>query len=69
MDRSTFTGSLPANDGTLLTPKHDPNGPMLATYRSVLTPEMSSSLEAFIASGRYEGLVRMKGLFSVLAGR
>lgn len=44
-----------AQSGSLLTPKHDPAnvGVQMATYRSVLTPQMSASLEQFISSGDY----------------
>jgi hypothetical protein len=44
-----------ATSGTLLTTKHDPNGidTPLASYRTVLTPQLSASLEAFVKSGQY----------------
>ncbi|MBN8616506.1 MAG: hypothetical protein J0L92_38330 [Deltaproteobacteria bacterium] len=44
-----------ATSGSLLTAKHDPNGVVApaASYRSVLTHQMSASLESFVQSGRY----------------
>ena len=44
-----------ATSGTLLTAKHDPNGlgTAWASYRTVLTPSLSDSLEAFVKSGQY----------------
>ncbi len=47
--------SKAATSGSLLTPKHDPNGVSVPvkSYRSVLTVEMSASLEAFVLSGEY----------------
>jgi hypothetical protein len=45
-----------ANNGRLLTPKHDPNGVFQqpVPIRSVLSQELSASLEAMLASGQYE---------------
>ena len=51
---SIWTGSM--GIGNFLLPKHDPAS-LSTTYkdfRSVLTPQMSSSLMGFIASGQYE---------------
>jgi len=47
--------SSAATSGTLLTAKHDPNGlgTAWASYRTVLTPQVSASLEAFVKSGQY----------------
>jgi len=44
-----------AEDGTLLTPKHDPGNlaQTWATYRTVLSPDLAKNLEAFIKSGSY----------------
>lgn len=56
MDRATLTGSLfaAAEAGTLLTQKHDPNGPpTFDSYRSVLTHDMSASLDSFLHRGQY----------------
>lgn len=40
---------LADTSGSLLTPKHDPNGKIVYDkYRTVLTPEFSSSLHSFI---------------------
>jgi hypothetical protein len=45
-----------AASGTLLTRKHDPNGLAgpVGSYRTVLTPQMSASLDAFIKAGEYD---------------
>jgi hypothetical protein len=45
-----------AASGTLLTQKHDPNGVTgpVGSYRTVLTPQMSASLDSFIKGGEYE---------------
>ncbi len=42
-------------NGTLMTPKHDPNNLMttFVKYRTVLTHELAPNLEAFIKSGQY----------------
>ena len=47
--------STAATSGTLLTAKHDPNGlgTAWASYRTVLTPQLSASLEAFVKGGQY----------------
>jgi hypothetical protein len=44
-----------AKSGTLLTPKHDPNNlsTIYASSRTVLTPELSASLETFISGGNF----------------
>jgi len=49
-----WTGSM--ENGTFLTPKHDPNNlfTTYASYRTVLTPQMSSSLETFIRSRNFD---------------
>lgn len=58
MNRDDFIeGCLDAADsGSLLTAKHDPNKLHITwdKTRSVLTPHVSASLEAFISSGDYE---------------
>jgi hypothetical protein len=44
-----------ANNGTLLTPKHDPNN-LATTYnsnRTVLSHDLANNLETFISSGNY----------------
>ena len=57
MDRNqliTSWGQV-AESGNLLISKHDPNdlGVVLNKYRSVISYELSSSLEGFIKSGEY----------------
>jgi len=44
-----------AKNGTLMTPKHDPNNltTTFVKYRTVLTHELAPNLEAFIKSGQY----------------
>jgi hypothetical protein len=48
--------SAAANNGTLLTAKHDPDnlGTTYADYRSVLSFELSKGLEGFISSGQFK---------------
>lgn len=56
MDRSTIINEWKdaAKSGSLLTIKHDPNyNIMWSDYRSVLTPNMSASLQTFIESEDY----------------
>ncbi|MBK7537567.1 MAG: hypothetical protein IPI49_19785 [Myxococcales bacterium] len=56
IDRAELTKewSKAAQSGSLLTNKHDPNGYVTrCAYRTVLTQEMSSSLERFVKSGAY----------------
>ena len=50
--------SSAATSGTLLTAKHDPNGlgTAWASYRTVLTPQVSASLEAFVKRIEGEGV-------------
>jgi len=48
-----FTGALDA--GTFLTPKHDPNGGVVyARFRTVLSQEVSGSLDTMIRNGEFE---------------
>jgi len=50
---SYWTGA--ANANTLLTPKHHPTG-LVTTYagfKSVLTPDLATNLDGFLASGNY----------------
>lgn len=58
MNRSELTGSWieAARSGSLLTPKHDPNNLSISfgSYRTILSAQMSASLEAFIGSGEYD---------------
>ncbi len=59
MDRSTFKSLMAdaGHHGTLLVPKHDPNhlgSCLYDSYRTVLTPEMSGSLDTFLASEDYD---------------
>ena len=44
-----------ANNGTLLTTKHDPNAatPPKVSFRSVVSQEVSGTLKAFVAGGDY----------------
>jgi len=44
-----------ASSGSLLSPKHDPNNLAItwSSYRSILTQQMSGSLQTFIHSGNY----------------
>lgn len=44
-----------ASNGTLLTPKHDPNNlaTVYSSYRTVLSHELANNLEIFINSGDY----------------
>jgi hypothetical protein len=44
------------NSASFLTAKHDPTGLAISfdTFRTVLTPEASTSLDGFIKSGEYE---------------
>lgn len=57
MDFDELKGYLvdAAENGTLMTPKHDPNNLMItfAKYRTVMTHELAPNLEAFIKSGLY----------------
>lgn len=58
MKREEALGHLQeaAKNGTLLTPKHDPNnlGTTYANYRSVLSFELAKNLEGFINSGEFK---------------
>jgi hypothetical protein len=57
MNKNDFINQLTtaAGQGTLLTPKHDPNnlGTTYQDYRSVLTAELVRNLNGFIAAGSY----------------
>lgn len=57
MDKNEIINQWTASieNGTFLAEKHDPNylSTTHTTYKTVLTPEMSSSLETFIKSGNY----------------
>ncbi|MCZ2268640.1 MAG: hypothetical protein LC124_07265 [Ignavibacteriales bacterium] len=59
-----WTGSI--ENGTFLTPKHDPNNlsTAYASFRTVLTPQMSSSLENFIHSRNFSINVYLDNRFN-----
>lgn len=44
-----------ASNGTLLTPKHDPNnlGTTFSSFRTVLSDDLATNLHSFIISGKY----------------
>ena len=58
MDKKTFQEKMRAvnKSHTLLTPKHNPNNSdyIYSSYTSVLTHEVSSSLDTMIESGDYD---------------